>query len=68
MKLTHIYHGRKLTEADLAQIKAAIEAFDSIDAMEPELRAIAEIEWPELLAAKTGPRPPTRTVQWPPRS
>jgi hypothetical protein len=34
MKRRHVYQGCDLTEADLAQIKAAIESFDSIEHMD----------------------------------
>ena len=59
MKKPHIYQGRELTDADLAQIKAAIESSDSNEHIDEEMRAIAATEWPDLLAAKMRARPTT---------
>lgn len=60
MKRRHTYQGRVLNDADLEQIRAAIASFDTIDVIDGEMRAIAEIEWPELLAAKLKPSPHDR--------
>jgi hypothetical protein len=43
-------HGRPLSPEDLERIRQEIESFDYISAIDPEVRAIVERNWPHLLA------------------
>jgi len=46
--------GRELSEADLEAIRLQLEAFDHVDAVSDEMRALIERRWP-LLVAKLPP-------------
>jgi hypothetical protein len=43
-------HGRPLSPEDLERLRQEIECFDYISAIDPEVRAIVERNWPHLLA------------------
>ena len=43
-------HGRPLSPEDLERIRQEIELFDDVTAIDPEVRAIVERNWPHLLA------------------
>ncbi|WP_315729842.1 hypothetical protein [Bradyrhizobium sp. SZCCHNRI2010] len=43
-------HGRVLDPEELDEIRQQIEDFDSIEAIDPEVRAIVERNWPHLVA------------------
>jgi hypothetical protein len=43
-------HGRPLSSKDLERLRREIESFDYITAIDPEVRAIVERNWPHLLA------------------
>jgi hypothetical protein len=45
---------RKLSNAELDDIRACLETMDSIDAVTPDMRALIESRWPDL-AAKLPP-------------
>ena len=49
-KPIEFFHGRKLEPDELESIRQQIEGFDTIDAIDPELREIVERNWPYLLA------------------
>jgi hypothetical protein len=40
--------GRVLTDDELRQIRQQIEEFDSIEAIDNDLHALIESEWPDL--------------------
>lgn len=44
-----ILHGRPLEPEELEMIRMQIEAFDTIAAIDPEIRRIVERNWPHLL-------------------
>ena len=44
------YKGRPLEPHELEAIRQQIEEFDTIDAIDPEMRGIIERNWPHLLA------------------
>ena len=44
------YKGRPLDPDELEAIRQQIEEFDTIDAIDPEIRGIVERNWPHLLA------------------
>jgi hypothetical protein len=44
------YQGRPLGPEELEQIRMQIEHFDTIEAIDPEMRAIVERSWPHLVA------------------
>lgn len=44
-----ILHGRLLEPEELEMIRMQIEAFDRIEAIDPEIRRIVERNWPHLL-------------------
>jgi hypothetical protein len=43
-------HGRQLTPEELDAIREQVEVFDTIDEIDPEVRAIVKRNWPHLLA------------------
>ncbi|MGJ4945116.1 hypothetical protein ACQR1W_31460 [Bradyrhizobium sp. HKCCYLS1011] len=43
-------HGRVLDPEELDAIRQQIEDFDSIEAIDPEVRGIVERNWPHLMA------------------
>jgi hypothetical protein len=43
-------HGRPLEPDELDEIRMQIEDFDTIEAVDPEVRAIVARNWPHLLA------------------
>ena len=43
------YQGRPLEPEDLEQIRQQIEQFDTIEAIDPEMRGIVERNWPHLI-------------------
>lgn len=43
-------HGRPLGPDELDMIRQQIEGFDTIEAIDPEVRGIVERNWPHLLA------------------
>jgi hypothetical protein len=45
-----ILHGRPLEPEELDMIRMQIEAFDRIEAIDPQIRRIVERNWPHLLA------------------
>jgi hypothetical protein len=49
------FRGRALSDAELRAIRKQVEEFDSIDAIDDEMRALIEDEWPDL-AHKLPPR------------
>jgi len=44
------YQGRPLEPEELEMLRMQIEGFDTIDAIDPEVRGIIERNWPHLLA------------------
>ena len=40
--------GRELSDAELAQIRAGLESFDTISDISDELRALIADQWPDL--------------------
>lgn len=42
-------HGHPLTADELDELRKQIEGFDSIEAIDPGIRAIVERNWPELV-------------------
>ena len=44
-----LYQGRPLEPEELEQIRLQIESFDTIEAIDPEMRAIVERNWPHLI-------------------
>jgi hypothetical protein len=42
--------GRELSDADLAQIRAGLECFDTISDVSEEMRALIAEQWPDQLA------------------
>ena len=44
------FHDRRLEPDELESIRRQIESFDTIDAVDPEIRGIVERNWPRLLA------------------
>jgi hypothetical protein len=44
------YQGRPLEPEELEAIRQQIEQFDTIEAIDPEMRGIVERNWPHLLA------------------
>jgi len=44
------YKGQPLAPDELDAIRVQIEQFDTIDAIDPEIRAIVERNWPHLVA------------------
>jgi hypothetical protein len=49
--------GRVLTTAELRRIRQQIEEFDSIEAVDDDMRALIEDQWPELVS-KLPPKKP----------
>ena len=49
------YQGRPLEPEELEQIRRQIESFDTIEAIDPEMRGIVERNWPHLVS-KLPPR------------
>jgi len=49
-----IFRGRVLSADELAAIRREIESFDSIEAIDDEMRALINRNWPDL-AAKLRP-------------
>ena len=49
------YQGRPLEPEELEQIRLQIESFDTIEAIDHELRGIVERNWPHLIT-KLPPR------------
>jgi hypothetical protein len=49
------FRGRVLSAAELREIRKQVEEFDSIEAIDDEMRALIEDEWPDL-AHKLPPR------------
>ena len=47
--------GRRLSDAELEEIRTMLEGMDSIDAASPEIRELIETRWPDL-AAKLAPK------------
>jgi hypothetical protein len=43
------FHGRPLEAEELEIIRAALEKLDSLEGIDPELRAILARNWPHLL-------------------
>jgi hypothetical protein len=43
-------HGRPLAPDELDALREEIESFDSIEAIDPDVRAIVARNWPHLLA------------------
>ena len=44
------YQGRPLEPEELESIRRQIEQFDTIEAIDPEMRGIVERNWPHLTA------------------
>jgi hypothetical protein len=44
------YQGRPLAPEELETIRQQIEQFDTIEAIDPEMRGIVERNWPHLVA------------------
>jgi len=44
------YRGRPLAPDELEAIRQQIEDFDTIEAIDPEIRGIVERNWPHLVA------------------
>jgi hypothetical protein len=44
------FHGRPLEPEELEIIRAALEKLDSLEGIDPELRAIVARNWPHLLS------------------
>ena len=44
------YQGRPLEPEELEAIHQQIESFDTIEAIDPEMRGIVERNWPHLVA------------------
>jgi hypothetical protein len=44
------FQGRPLEPEELEAIRQQIEGFDTIEAIDPEIRGIVERNWPHLLA------------------
>ena len=44
------YQGRALQPEELETIRRQIEQFDTIEAIDPEMRGIVERNWPHLVA------------------
>jgi hypothetical protein len=42
--------GRVLSTAELQQIRQQLEEFDSIQAVDDDMRALIESEWPDLVS------------------
>ncbi len=51
------YQGRPLEPEELEAIRLQIEQFDTIEAIDPEMRGIVERNWPHLVA-KLPPKDP----------
>ena len=45
-----LYQGRSLEPEELKAIRQQIEQFDTIEAIDPEMRGIVERNWPHLVA------------------
>lgn len=45
-----ILDDQKLSNAELDDLRACLEAMDNFDAATPELRALIESRWPDLAA------------------
>jgi hypothetical protein len=45
-----VFRNRILTDDELAALRAEIESFDSIEAVDDDLRALIESEWPDLVS------------------
>jgi hypothetical protein len=43
------YQGRPLEPEELESIRQQIEQFDTIEAIDPEMRGIVERNWPDLI-------------------
>jgi hypothetical protein len=43
------FRGRKLSDAELREIRKQVEGFDSIDVIDDEMRELIESQWPDLL-------------------
>ena len=43
------FHGRALEPEELEEIRSQIESFDTVKAIDPEIRGIVERNWPHLL-------------------
>lgn len=41
-------YGRELSDDELVQIRAQVEGFDDITAIDDDMRALIETLWPEL--------------------
>jgi hypothetical protein len=46
------YQGRPLEPEELEAIRQQIEQFDTIEAIDPEMRGIVERNWPHLVAKR----------------
>lgn len=44
------FQGQPLSDEQLEVLRAQIESFDSVDEIDPEIRAIIAERWPHLLA------------------
>lgn len=44
------FQGRELSDEDLEVLRAQVEMFDSVDQIDPEIRAIIAERWPDLLS------------------
>jgi hypothetical protein len=53
--LIEIFRGRVLSTEELAVLRREIESFDTIEAMDDEMRALIVRNWPDL-AAKLPPQ------------
>lgn len=47
--MVEFLHGHPLTQEQLDDLRKQIEGFDSISVIDPEIRAIVERNWPDLM-------------------
>jgi hypothetical protein len=45
-----MFRGRELSDDQLAAIKAHVESFETIDAIDDDVRELIASQWPELLS------------------